>query len=1038
MLPLANLKFQDVIGFYQANNDAVYKDLKTAYLGGRLTPFVGAGLSVFCGYKLWPNVLKELSAFIPDEEPKQEALEMIDRFKYLEAAEHIQKHYRPMLRRLQGIVSYDKLEVCPTERLYSSAAWVLPYLFHNRPLMTTNFDGVLEYVFSKQGSTFERVVEPHDPSLLTQLRQQDIHGLFKLHGDIGRETASLDRLVFTKSQYDDAYCEDDKLMKELKQWYQNQTLLFLGCSLAMDKTMEVLQDVVSTNPGIRHFAIVGCKKEQRSELLDRFIELGIDAIFYDDSNHDAVRVILERLLEETDSTGYKQLCRSCRSMVPATEEKRPLMFDSEYFPFSGRKEELARLAEFCEAEDQLLWCAVTGPGGMGKSRLVFEFCNTMRTQGWQIQRFEANPSRGSEAHRLEELSGWMPEVGKTIVVLDDVQAYMDSVCAWMTRMDRNPRSEELRILLLEREGKTIQDSSWMGPDFKNSHLDELCHREGFLCLKPMTDDQLMSVMTDYAKAAGKTLNAELLLKTLERVDPEFKRPLYAVAIADTRCQGKDPTNWNRDKILDTLLDRELKFHLDRLQGIDGRKPGKAVCSELERLLAEACIRGFLPLDHVDWAAYKFLSKRMEDTELEAEDFCKRLGILQTAEVEKRRVDQYGHPIDDLILKEEAKVILPSCPDLLKEHLVLKLALEKKTLELLPDGWHLDPNRLSFLLRLWINYPNRLKDEAAFWDRFFSAPSASGVTAWLYGELLWGSSGAFPALSQRAVDALTRLYHANTDDKKIAKCYANGLYNLACDQPSENRGTTMELLKNLYDAHSENAEVVVPYAKSLFNLSCDQSLVDRAANVDRLEELYKAHSENTEVVATYAKYLRNLACNQPYEDCASIVDQLGTLYNKHFSNNAIAMQYAMGLCVLSRQQTPEERVHNVEILENICGSRSDWQDVVDEYAAILGNLAYFQTTKTKVQETFDRSQSVLEQYSYHTDIQFHHAQTWFNLTLVQDESDIPATVSEIAAFLRDHPDAIPEFREALDKYLFEHPDHTARYQPLLELGGDGHA
>ena len=62
---MASLKFQDVIGFYRANNDAVYKDLKTAHLGGKLTPFVGAGLSVFCGYKLWPNVLKELSAFIP-------------------------------------------------------------------------------------------------------------------------------------------------------------------------------------------------------------------------------------------------------------------------------------------------------------------------------------------------------------------------------------------------------------------------------------------------------------------------------------------------------------------------------------------------------------------------------------------------------------------------------------------------------------------------------------------------------------------------------------------------------------------------------------------------------------------------------------------------------------------------------------------------------------------------------------------------------------------------------------------------------------
>ena len=155
---------------------------------------MGAGLSVFCGCKLRPSVLKELSEFIPDEGPKRESLEIIVQSKYLEAAEHIQKHYRPMPQRLLWIVSYDKCDACPDERLYSSASWVLPYLFHNLPLMTTNFDDVLEYVFSKWCSAFEQVVEPHDPSL----RQRNIHGLFKLHGDISKETTSLDRRILAR------------------------------------------------------------------------------------------------------------------------------------------------------------------------------------------------------------------------------------------------------------------------------------------------------------------------------------------------------------------------------------------------------------------------------------------------------------------------------------------------------------------------------------------------------------------------------------------------------------------------------------------------------------------------------------------------------------------------------------------------------------------------------------------------------------------------------------------------------------------------
>ena len=1001
---MAILKFQDVIGFYQANNDAVYKDLKTAYLGGKLTPFVGAGLSVFCGYKLWPSVLKELSAFIPDEGLKQEALDMIEQFEYLEAAEHIQKHYRPMLRRLQGIVSYDKLEACPTERLYSSAAWILPYLFHNRPLMTTNFDGVLEYVFSRQGHAFERMVEPHDPSMLTQIRQQDIHGLFKLHGDIGRETTSLDRLVFTKSQYDAAYRADGKLMEELKQWYQNQTLLFLGCSLSMDKTMEVLRDVASANPGIRHFAIVGCDPKKYGELLNRFGDLGIDAIFYDDTdpaNHDSVRVILEHLLEETNSAAYKKLCSDCRSADPTAMSKRPLMFDSEYFPFSGREKELARLTEFCEAEDRLLWWSVTGPGGMGKSRLVFEFCKKMRTEGWNVNRFEASPSRGGEARRLEELPGWTPDVVKTIVVLDDVQAYMESVCAWMTKMDRTPRSEELRILLLEREGKSISDSGWLGPDFRDTDLDQWCHSDSFLRLDPMTDEQLMAVMTDYAAAAGKTLNAALLLKTLERVDPDFKRPLYALAIADARCQGKDPTNWDRDKILDTLLDRELKFHLDRLQGIFDRKVkiSKTIQSQLEQLLADSCLRILFPLEQVRWDNYKKLHKLMDEANMDPEEFCQRLGILATAEVHGQELDQDGNPIEGAVLDAEMKVIALSCPDLLKEHLVLRLAFEgKKSLDLLPEGWHLDPERLIFLRRLFINYPDRLKDQTAFWDQFFSAPPVSDLPAWLYADLLWGCTDVFRPLAQRATDTLNKLYLANPKDETIAMCYAKGLVNLSNSQPPADRAATVVRLEKLYHDHSGNNEVAVRYANGLVNLTCVQSPADRAATVVRLEKLCHDHSGNDEVAVAYANGLYNLTCDQSPEDCAATMDRLEKLYNDHSGNDEVAAQYAGGLV----------------------------------------NLALSQTEEADVRRTLARSRAVLDLHSDHADIRLSHAMTWFNLTLVQQEAAIVATVSEIAAFLKAHPDAIPRFKEALVEYLSEHPDHADRYRPLSELGGDSHA
>ena len=969
---MANLKFQDVIGFYQANNDAVYKDLKTAYHGGKLTPFVGAGLSVFCGYKLWPNVLKELSAFIPDEGPKREALEMIERFEYLEAAEHIQKHYRPMLRRLQGIVRYDKLESCPTERLYSSAAWVLPYLFHNRPLMTTNFDGVLEYVFSRQEHAFERMVEPHDPSMLTQIRQQDIHGLFKLHGDIGRETTSLDRLVFTKSQYDSAYCENGKLMEELKQWYQNQTLLFLGCSLSMDKTMEVLRDVASANPGIRHFAIVGCKPEQRSELLDRFIELGIDAIFYDDSNHDAVRVILENLLYETDQNAYQQLDDEMRRFVGPVKRDDVLMYDAGRIKYVGRTTELEALERFCSSPVNNEWWAVTGPGGMGKSRLIYEFTNKKQKEGWQILWFSRE-----QHYRLTDLQ--LP-AENTIVVLDDVQADTQTAGEWLKAMRTHRRANRLRILLIEREGADYGSADWLRVlRSGNPYSDPLapwCHNKAFLHLKPLTDGDLKAIMESCAEALGKSIDSAALLTALDRVDGGLRRPLYALAIAEAACGGEEPLHWDPERVLDEMLDRELAFHYESLRYVLKQDPTLTQQQELELLMAQCCIYGHLSVDAVTKETYPHLTDCMAGRS--PAEFFRCLGLLH--------------------VEEGKSVLRMNCPDLIKEHLVLRLAFEQNTLELLPDGWHLDLNWLSFLYRLWLNCPDRLKDEAAFWDRFFSAPPASGLPAWLYGDLLWGCAGAFPPLALRAVDALDILYRADSKDKQIAECYAKGLFNLSNSQSPEDCAATVERLKDLYDAHSENTEVAVRYAKGLAKLFCDQSPKDQCATVERLKDLYDAHAENAEVAVLYTISLVYLFCDQTPEELAATVDQLESLYNKH-SNN---------------------------------------QEITQYYAGCLVDLALSQTEEAAVRHTLARSRAVLDQHSDGPDIQLAHAMTWFNLTLVQSEADIPTTVSDIAAFLQSHPDAIPKFREALDEYLTEHPDHAARYQPLLELGGDGHA
>ena len=985
-----NLTFDDVMTFCKPNNASIFAELKTAHQRQQLTPFVGAGLSVFCGYKLWPQILNELASYLTRTEQQEEALQMIQNNQYLEAAQYIQDRYRRILHRLPSIIDYEKIKTCAPRDKKQSAAWVLPWLFDNRPVMTTNFDSVLETLFWEQSCPFQQVVQPHDPSLLTQTRQGNLHNLFKLHGEIGQDAAALDRLVFTKNKYDDIYAEKGELCTELNQWYENQKLLFLGCSLAMDKTMEVLKAAVDRNPGITHYAIVGCKKEQIDTQRERLGELGIDAIFYDDSNHNAVRVVLERLLEENDPVAYQEFKK--KSWIPPerSREETRLMFNADYFAFTGRQEEMQALEEFCNAEENTLWWAVTGPGGMGKSRLVYECCKKMEAQGWNTVWFEASPSNGRS---IRELQSWTPDVCQTLVVLDDVQAHMDIVSAWMEQVAHNHRSNPLRALLLEREGKDLSSAAWLTADPWDDTLETWCHDETFLSLKPMTDENMMAIMDDFAAASGKKLNSEALLKTLERVDPVLKRPMYAIAIADARCSGSDPTQWKQKDVLDMLVARELKFHFNRIKGLGDVKISKSFQTEIEELLARSCMQGFLILRDIDLGKYKQLRKVMDKFNMEPPEFFERMGLLSQGSTITIKIDAQGHQVGEATEEHMVDVIAMSCPDLIKEYLVLNLALKKNRMALLfPDGWETDPGQLLFLRKLLIDHSESLKDQNRYWDTFHQATPAEDLPAVIYGEILWGITDLLPDRSEAAVDRLETLYCACNEEEAIAVTFANGLVNLSAKQSEAECPQTVQRLEGIYKNHSESSEIIAAFAKGLANLSAKQSEVESPQTVQRLEELYKNHSESPEIAAAFAMGLVNLSVVQFGAECLHTVQRSRELYNNHPDSLEIAAAFAGGLV-----------------------RQSFIQDNVDD-------ILY----------TLKISREILEKYPKDLVIQTNYAMTWFNLTLRQDEADIPDTVTQIADFLRSHLDALPEFREALKEYLEKHPEHTERYRLLQEL------
>ena len=142
--------------------------------------------------------------------------------------------------------------------------------------------------------------------------------------------------------------------------------------------------------------------------------------------------------------------------------------------------------------------------------------------------------------------------------------------------------------------------------------------------------------------------------------------------------------------------------------------------------------------------------------------------------------------------------------------------------------------------------------------------------------------------------------------------------------------------------------------------------------------------------------------------------------------------APGLVCLSAKQTQEARAGTEARLERLLETRAKQPAFAEAYVGALVNCAHHQTKETEIRQTLFRSRQMLTLHPEDQEIQLYHAMTWFNLTLRQAEDAIPATLRELAAYLRQHAAVIPEFRKQLDIYLSEHPEQRERYQPLFEL------
>lgn len=283
-------------------NVSRFEQLIKCFITGSVVPFIGAGLSVEGGFPTWKAHLKQQGRSSGLDAAQVEV--MLNQGQYEQVIEAIeQKGYKDVFfQEVRDVFSKTGKLTDTTLRLTE--------LFTDT-LITTNYDQLLEQAFSVGEDNLQQIGSAN----ILEQSAADKTTIIKLHGDIDVPA----QCILGKSQYDEAYGVDElnlqnPIPKLISYHYKNSSLLFLGCSLQHDRTMQVFQAVKESMGDVdrpQHFALESIP-EVEEELTKRnayLLGFGITPIWFPAHCYEYIEQILRLCRNELRYQGYQPVLR---------------------------------------------------------------------------------------------------------------------------------------------------------------------------------------------------------------------------------------------------------------------------------------------------------------------------------------------------------------------------------------------------------------------------------------------------------------------------------------------------------------------------------------------------------------------------------------------------------------------------------------------------------------------------------------------------------------------------------------------------------
>jgi hypothetical protein len=330
---------------------------------------------------------------------------------------------------------------------------------------------------------------------------------------------------------------------------------------------------------------------------------GLIALLSDDLSHFLSAVYLYAISKsnkmiEGESSLQTLFAQKIDAISDKTKDnKNPFHYLNANLGYYGRDSERGNFVEFLKSDEQILTISVTGYGGSGKSKFVYETITQLQGENsvWKFVYLDKLIICDLMSHPYGDYSYERP----LCLIIDYAGRYADGlgmILSHLSNIDSDKLPEKIRVVMIERQGLSVQIDTFgeklILPDWfmnisRASNGCEILNRNTFLEMSDLSEEDVMSIAKDYRNADGVGIIERL--GSDEKFTEEWSkvweyvnrrgifttkvktiRPLIVLFMIDSAISssGGFYYDWSIDDILETIIARYTEHWKQNLCGND--------------------------------------------------------------------------------------------------------------------------------------------------------------------------------------------------------------------------------------------------------------------------------------------------------------------------------------------------------------------------------------------------------------------------------------------------------------------------------------